>query len=149
MKRAQSLKLRSPQKRIRDEEVWRLRVYEGLRIEDIAARLKIGSRTVDRILAKMRKKYCIEKERHLTRSLGESVSEKRIAQRKMLEIMQRPPRRDSDGRVVDDAHVRIEAARLYVQISNDMDRLFGIDQVDILRRIDKIEQKLKSTEENH
>jgi len=137
---------RMPKDEQRDREVWRLKVWEGKTIAEIHETTGLSTRTVDRILARMRKRYCVKNEGKLKRTLGESLAEKRLAQNKMREIMERPPRRGKDGRVMNDIHVRIEAARLYIQISNDLDRLFGLDNVELRRKVDEIKQKLKSEE---
>lgn len=128
-------------KKYRDEEVWRLRVYEGLSIAEISGRMRIGRRTVDRILAKMRKKYCLENEKDLRRTVGESLVEKRYVQQKMREIMERKPIRYREGKIVDDAHIRIEAARVYTQVSNYEDQMFGIRDVQLLKELDRVHEK--------
>ncbi len=136
-----SLPRKPSSSRYRNEEVWRLRIYEGLKIVEIAERIGVGRRTVDRILAKMRRKYCLENEKDLRRTVGESLVEKKYIQQKMREIMERKPILDDEGKIVDDAHIRIEAARVYTQVSNYEDQMFGIRDVQLWKELDRLHAK--------
>jgi len=128
-------------KRLRDEEAWRLKVYDGRTIAEIAKVLGIGKRTVDRSLARMRSERSLENEKWRKWSVRDSLAEKDLAQRKMLEIMQRPPLRDKEGITIDDAHLRIEATRVFAQISDHKDKMFGFRDVKIRREIRELRKR--------
>jgi len=128
-------------KRLRDEEIWRLKVYDGRTIAEIAKMLGVGKRTVDRSLARMRSERSLENEKSLKWSVRDSLAEKDLAQRKMLEIMQRPPLKDREGNTIDDAHIRIEATRVFAQISDHKDKMFGFRDVKIRREIRELRKR--------
>ena len=130
------------------EEVNRLRL-DGRTIKEIAAIIGRSTRTVDRILAEIRRRRkAVASDPNLTRDLPKSVDEKRRLMGYMWKIVARPERYDSEGKLIDDSKLRIAAAAVVAKVSDSLDRLFGLDHVELRRALDEIRKLQRSEKRN-
>jgi len=130
------------------EEVNRLRL-DGRTIKEIATVIGRSTRTVDRILAETRRRRkAVANDPNLTRDLPKSADEKRRLMGYLWKIVTRPERYDSEERLIDDSKLRIAAAAVVAKISDSLDRLFGLDHVELRRAVDETRKLWESEKRN-
>ena len=129
----------------RMEEVYRLHL-EGRTIREISAILNVSTRTVDRDLAEIRhgRRIALDRNPSITRDLPRSVDEKMRLLNYMWKIVTRPDRVDQEGRIIDDARSRIAAAGVVAKVSDSLDRLFGLENVELRRIVDELKKLYES-----
>jgi len=133
----------------RMEEVYRLHL-EGRTIREISDIVNVSTRTVDRDLAEVRhgRRIALDRDPGVTRDLPRSVDEKMRLMNYMWKIVTRPVQVDCEGRIIDDTRHRIAAAAVVAKVSDSLDRLFGLDHVELRRVVDETRKLWESEKRN-
>ena len=133
----------------RMEEVYRLH-SDGRTIREISEIVNVSTRTVDRDLAEVRhgRRIALDGDPSLTRDFPRSVDEKMRLMNYMWKIVTRPDRVDHEGRIIDDTRNRIAAAAVVAKLSDSLDRLSGLDHVELRRLTDENRKLLESEKRN-
>jgi len=133
----------------RMEEVYRLH-SDGRTIREISEIVNVSTRTVDRDLAELRRgrRIALDRDPSITRDLPRSVDEKMRLMNYMWKIVTRPVQVDFEGRIIDDTRHRIAAAAVLTKLSDSLDRLLGLDHVELRRALDEIRKLQRSEKRN-
>jgi len=123
---------------------------QGYTNREIAKRFSTSDATISRAVALKTKARSIDLICHPenTRTVAQSVDEKRQVLQFALEVMSAKEKEGDQERPSYSLPVRLKAGQLVLHVSESLDGLFGIDDIELRRQIYEIRQKLDSEEGN-
>jgi len=134
-------------KQLRLEEVKKLALQNKTE-QEIAAILHVSERTVRRDLAKIKGRTIQDAKDtpELIWSVKGSYEQRLTILKKAHDILDSPPIMTKDGRQVDDRFLKLQAIRVIDEIAASLDKIFGVDDIDTRKQLDRLNEQLEHLE---